>query len=202
MKDLTEKQLDVYQFILDFVNSNSYPPTVREIAGNFTISVKAAHDHILALKKKKIITTSDKCQRSMKIIARRDADVSEEFEAIPVLGEVAAGRRILSEENYNGAIKIHYSLLKRNKQYFALKVKGDSMTGIGVMDGDTVIIEKKETAKNGDIVVVDVDDGRTLKRFYKHTDRIKLLSENPKYPPIYSTDVRVLGRLAAVYRSY
>jgi repressor LexA len=202
MKELTEKQLEVYQFILDFIQRQSYPPTVREIAANFGISVKAAHDHILALKKKEIIKTSENRQRSMKIIAHENEERTDGFENIPILGEVAAGRRLLSEETDNGTIKMHRSFLKRNKQYFALKVKGDSMTGIGVMDGDTVIIEKKETAKNGDVVVVDVDDGRALKRFYKQADRVKLQSENPRYPPIYSTDVRILGRLAGVYRAY
>jgi repressor LexA len=154
------------------------------------------------LKKKNIIKTSDNRQRSIEVIARQDEIYPDGWQEIPILGDVAAGRRILSEENYSGTIKVHGSLLKRNKRYFALKIKGDSMTGIGVMEGDTVIIEKRETAKNGDIVVVDVEEGRTLKRFFKQTNRIKLQSENPNYSPIYSTDIRILGRLAGLYRAY
>jgi repressor LexA len=203
MKDLTERQSEVYQFILDFVGYHSYPPTVREIAGSFKISVKAAHDHLSALKKKNRIKVNSIGQRTMEIVsgAGGQSTSSDTFQNIPILGEVAAGKRILCEEHYEGSVKMFRSALKNNKQYFALKVKGDSMTGIGVMDGDTVIIEKKETAKNGDVVVVDIDGGRTLKRFVKQEHRVKLVSENPKYPPTYSTDVRVLGRLAAVYRN-
>jgi repressor LexA len=204
MKELTKRQNEVYQFILDFIEEHNYPPTVREVAARFSISVKAAFDRVSALKKKDRIRAGSGRQRTMEIVIQEDADgvPEKEFVDIPLLGEVAAGRRILVEENDNGSIRIHKSLLNRNKKYFALKVKGDSMEGIGVMDGDTVVIEKKDTANDGDVVVVDVDEGRALKRFYRQANRIKLQSENAKYPPMYSMDVRVLGILAGLFRSY
>jgi repressor LexA len=210
MRDLTARQSEVYQFIFEFVQRHNYPPTVREIAGNFAISVKASHDHVSALKKKNKIKMDSKRQRTIELIAQTDdyavaeavADTADDFEDIPLLGEVAAGRRILADEYYHGSIKMHRSLLKMGKPYFALKVKGDSMVGIGVMDGDTVIIEKRETADNGDVVVVDIDEGRTLKRIFKQTGRVKLQSENDLYPPMYSTNVRILGTLVGVFRIY
>jgi repressor LexA len=108
----------------------------------------------------------------------------------------------LAEENWDGSIQINDSLLKKNRKYFALKVRGNSMTGAGIMDGDTAVIEKQTTAKNGEIVVAVMDEAVTLKRFFRESRRIKLQAENPGYPPIYSQNVRILGRLAHIFRSY
>jgi repressor LexA len=202
MEELTEKQKGILCFIIEYVKSHSYPPTIREIAEHFSISTKGAFDHVSALKRKKKIKMRDSGSRTLEVIAGVDP---EGFIDIPLLGKVAAGKHILfeEEENNNSYIRMHNSMLKKNKCYFALNVCGDSMTGIGIMDGDTVIIEKRETAKNGDIVVVDIDDGeRMLKRFNRQGHRIKLAPENPKYSPIYSTDVHILGKLAGVYRIY
>jgi repressor LexA len=121
---------------------------------------------------------------------------------IPLLGSVAAGVPILSEENFDGNIMLHRSLLKKNKKYFALTVKGDSMSGAGILEGDTAIIEKQNTVRNGEIAVAVIDEAVTLKRFYKESTRIKLQAENPAYKPIYSQDVKVLGRLFPLIRSY
>ena len=203
MINLTEKQNNILQFIAAHIKERSYPPTIREIAGHFAISTKGAFDHVSALKKKKRIKMSDRGSRTIEIIADKDEDNPEGFSEVPLLGDVAAGPRIYSEENDNGVMRIHNSMLKENKRYFALSVRGDSMIDIGVMDGDTVIIEKCESAKYGDVVVVDIDDGgRTLKRYKPQGCRIKLESENPKYPPTFCTDIRILGKLAGVYRSY
>ncbi|MDR2510206.1 MAG: transcriptional repressor LexA [Spirochaetaceae bacterium] len=200
---LTEKQKEVLRFISEQIKQNSYPPTIREIAARFSISTKGAFDHVNALKRKQMIEVTEKSSRTIKLVTGKDEENSDGFIDIPLLGDVAAGKCILSEENLNGAVRIHSSMLKCNRKYFALTVRGDSMTGIGVMDGDTVIIEKHDTANNGDVVVVDVDDGgRALKRFFRQSYRIKLQSENPLYPPIYSTDVRIIGKLAGVYRTY
>ncbi|MDR2795344.1 MAG: transcriptional repressor LexA [Spirochaetaceae bacterium] len=205
MKELTERQRLVLNFIARFIDEHSYPPTFRQIADHFKITVKAAYDHVTALKKKQKLRMLDKSSRTMEIIGSVSDDNDDEqkcFKDIPILGKVAAGPRILSEENYLGSIRIHRSMLKKQRRYFALIVCGDSMTGAGVMDGDTVIIEKNETAKNGDIVVAMIDDGYTIKRFFKRNKSIKLQSENPAYYPIYCNDVRIVGHLACVIRSY
>jgi len=121
---------------------------------------------------------------------------------VPILGTVAAGIPILAEENFDGNVLLHRSMLKRNKKYFALKVKGDSMIGAGIMEGDTAIIEKQNTVHNGEIAVAVMDDAVTLKRFYKESSRIRLQAENPAYKPLYSQDVKILGRLFTIIRAY
>jgi repressor LexA len=201
MKEPTQRQREVLTFISEYVRLHSYPPTIREIAERFSISVKGAYDHVSALKKKGRIKLGDKRSRTMEVV-RTDSDLEYEgFVAIPILGVVAAGRPILAEENWDGTMPIHSSLLKKNKQYFALKVKGDSMKDAGILDKDVTLIQKQNTARNGDIVVAVVDDAVTLKRFFKEANRIRLQPENTDYNPIYSQDVRVLGKLAYVIRS-
>jgi repressor LexA len=93
-------------------------------------------------------------------------------------------------------------MLKKNRKYFALKVKGDSMSGVGIMDGDMAIIEKQSTVHNGEIAVAVIDEAATLKRFYRESSRIRLQAENSAYKPIYCQNVRVLGRLSTIIRYY
>jgi len=200
MKELTNRQKQVLTFIADYIKKNSYPPTIREIADFFSISVKGAHDHITALRKKNFLKHADKRPRTMGLIHSRPEDT--DMMKIPILGTVAAGVPILAEENFDGNILLHRSMLRKNKKYFALTVKGDSMSGAGILEGDTAIIEKINTVRNGEIAVAVIDDAVTLKRYYRESTRIKLQSENPSYKPIYSQDVKILGRLYTIIRSY
>jgi len=200
MKELTDRQKQVLSFIADYIKKNSYPPTIREIADHFSISVKGAHDHITALRKKGHLKHTDKRPRTMGLIHSRPEDA--DLMSIPILGTVAAGMPILSEENYDGNVLLHRTMLKKNKKYFALKIKGDSMSGAGILEGDTAIIEKQNTVHNGEIAVALIDEAVTLKRFYKESTRIRLQAENPAYKPIYSQDVKILGRLYTLIRTY
>jgi repressor LexA len=202
MKELTERQKEVLSFIAEFIKSHSYPPTIREIADYFSISVKGAHDHIIALKKKGFLKQTDKRSRTMELIKTGDNEESDTLVQVPLLGTVAAGTPILSEENFDGFITLHRAMLKKNKKYFALKVKGDSMSGVGIMDGDTAIIEKQGIVHNGEIAVAVVDDAVTLKRFYKESSRIRLQPENSAYKPMFCQNVRILGRLSGIIRYY
>jgi len=201
MKELTARQKEVLSFIADYLKKNSYPPTIREIADNFSISVKGAHDHITALRKKGYLKQADKRPRTMGLIHKRPDESSDVME-IPLLGSVAAGVPILAEENFDGNIPIHRSLLKKNKKYFALKVKGNSMSDAGILEGDTAIIEKQNNVRNGEIAVAVIEEAVTLKRFFKESTRIRLQSENPAYKPIYSQDVKIIGRLSGIVRNY
>jgi repressor LexA len=204
MKELTQRQKDVFDFITGYIRAHAYPPTMREIGEHFVISVKGAYDHVEALRKKGVIKLGDKRSRTIEIIkTEKDtgADSTPVIE-VPLLGTVAAGRPILSEENWEGVIPIHHSLLKKKSQYFALKVRGDSMTGAGIVDGDIAVIEKQESAENREIVVALVDEAVTLKRFFKESNRVRLEPENSSYKPIYTQNARILGRLAHIIRSY
>jgi repressor LexA len=199
MKEITARQKEVLSFIAEYIGVHSYPPTIREVAEYFSISVKGAHDHVTALKKKGHIKQTGKRSRTIELIGDNGPAGCLE---IPLLGTVAAGRPILAEENWDGTIIMHRSMLKKNKKYFALKVRGDSMSGAGIMDGDTAIIESQETFKNGEIAVVVVNEAVALKRIFRETTRLRIQSENPAYKTIYSQDVRILGRLVQILRSY
>jgi repressor LexA len=201
MKELTARQKEVLSFIAGYLKKHAYPPTIREVADHYSISVKGAHDHITALRKKGFLKQVDKRPRTMGLIHANHED-SPDIVRVPLLGSVAAGVPILAEENFDGNVIMHRSQLKKNKKYFALKVKGDSMSGAGIMEGDTAIIEKANTVRNGEIAVAVIDEAVTLKRFYKESHRVKLQAENPAYKAIYSKDVKILGRLSDILRHY
>jgi repressor LexA len=202
MRKPTERQQEVLDFIAGYINTHTYPPTIREVADFFSISVKGAHDHLAALRKKGLLKQGDKKPRTMELI--KTGEERDDFIEIPILGTVAAGRPVLSLENMDGSIRLHRSFTRSGGKYFALRVKGDSMEDAGIMNGDTAVIEHTNTVNNGEIAVVMLDDDAvTLKTFYRECNRVKLQPENSKYSPIYcSKDVRVLGRLAHILRSY
>jgi repressor LexA len=202
MKELTQRQREVLSFITEYIHTHRFPPTMREIADHFSISVKAAHDHVTAMKKKGYLRTGDKRSRTIELTRLLEEEDQDGTVKIPFLGTVAAGLPSLAEAHQDGSVAIHRSMLKRNREYFALKVRGDSMEGAGILDGDTAIIEKQEKVRNGEIVVALLDDSVTLKRFFREPSRVLLQPENPRFFPIYAQDVRILGRLAYTIRSY
>jgi len=199
VKELTKRQEEVINFIASYIRTHAYPPTIREVAEFFSISVKGAHDHLTALKKKGLIKQGDKKSRTLELVKSGEEDIKE----IPILGTVAAGRPILSDENMDGSIRLDRSMLKSGRNYFALRVRGDSMEGAGIMDGDTAVIEQQNVVRNGEIAVVMLDDAVTLKTFFQESTRIRLQPENSRYSPIYcSGDLRILGKLTHIVRSY
>jgi len=199
MKEPTERQKEVLDFIAEYISSHAYPPTIREVADFFSISVKGANDHLVALKKKGLLKQGDKKSRTLKLVKEEGEDIAD----IPILGTVAAGRPIMALENMEGSIKMHRSFLKNAGKYFALRIKGDSMEGAGIVDGDIAVIEQQNVVRNGEIAVVMLDEAVTLKTFYRENTRIRLQPENLNYSPIYcSRDVRVLGKLVHIFRSY
>ncbi|HCM26915.1 MAG: repressor LexA [Treponema sp. GWB1_62_6] len=204
MKELTGRQREVLSFVSAFIAEHAYPPTIREVAEHFSISVKGAYDHLAALKKKNHLRYGDKRSRTIEVLhkgAEDEGPLAQTMD-VPLLGDVAAGKPILAEENWNGSIPVPLSMIRKERQYFALRIRGDSMERAGILDGDTAVVEKKETAKDGDIVVAVVDEAVTLKRFFKESSRFRLQAENPAYSPIYCQEVRILGRLACILRKY
>lgn len=200
MKDLTPRQKEILTFIEQYIRDNNYPPTVRETARAFSISVKGAYDHLKALEKKGHIKTGTKRSRSIELIVPPQGDTP--VVQIPLLGEIAAGKPIFADENFERTISIPSEFITSLQPHFALRVKGDSMVGAGILSGDIAIIEQCETARSGEIVVALLEENVTLKRLYIEQNRYRLQAENPRYAPIYTQDMRILGRLRAIYRSY
>ena len=200
MKNLTRRQQEILNFIRSFIKENHFPPTIREVAEKFGISVKGGYDHIKALEKKEVIKCGSNRSRSI-VILNDQLSPPSGVKKVPILGDVAAGKPLFSEENFDGTIELPANFLAKGS-YFAVNVKGDSMKEAGIIDGDIAVIQQKDTAENGEIVIAMVEDAFTLKRLYKETNRIKLKSENPAYPPIYTQNARILGKLCCLVRRY
>lgn len=201
MRDLTERQKEILDFICKYIGENSFPPTIREIAGKFGITAKGAYDHVTALQKKNVIKFSNNKSRTIEIV-EKGSEQGGNVTSIPLLGTIAAGLPILSEENIEKMIPVAKSMLRTGKNYFALRVRGDSMIEAGILEGDIAIIESCTTCENGEIVVAVIEDSITLKRFYKETNRVKLQPENKNYKTLYYQNIRIAGRLKGLIRTY
>lgn len=199
MKTLTKRQQEVLDFIASYIDGHAYPPTIREIADHFEISVKGAYDHVKALEKKGKLHIGENRSRTLEIVRKEKADRT--VVEVPLLGVVAAGKPIFAEENFSGSVPVPADFV-RAASCFALTVRGDSMKDVGIFHGDIAVIEKRPTAENGEIVVAMIDDAVTLKRFFRENNRVKLVAENPAYSPIYTQDVKILGRLKGIIRKY
>lgn len=204
MRKLTERQKEVASFISAFIRDNNYAPSVRDIAEHFGFSVKAAHDHLKALEAKQVIKTTDGISRSIEIIGE-DYSPRAEMLAIPVIGTIAAGLPLLSEQNTDFLLNIPTTMLKNpHASYFALKVRGESMIEAGIFDGDIAIMQQCETANSGDIVAAAVgeDQGITLKGYYPSNGNIELRPANSSMGAIITRSCRVFGKLALLMRDY
>ena len=203
MKQITDRQKEVLNFISSFTEENAYPPTVREISDHFGISLRAVQDHIIALQKKGFLSQSQKRSRSIRVLSDvRDKEPDVFVGKIPLLGTVAAGRPLLCEENLDGYLNLTEPFVRPGKSYFALRVRGQSMINAGILDGDLAVIEQTSSAVDGQIIVAVIDDAITLKRYYKESERVRLQPENPAFQAIYCTDVRIVGVLSNIVRTY
>ena len=201
MKGITDRQKEVLTFISSYTEESGYPPTVREISEHFGISIRAVQDHILALQKKGFLSQAQKRARSIKVLS--DSDTSAPFVGrVPLLGTVAAGKPLLCEENLDGYLNLTEPFVRPGKNYFALRVRGQSMINAGILEGDLAVVEQASTAVDGQIIVAVIDDAITLKRYYKEAGRIRLQPENPSFQPIYCEDLRIVGILSNIVRTY
>lgn len=207
---LTDRQKEILNFIQKFISDNGFPPTLREIASNFGLaSTFGVKRHLDALKKKGYLRIESFASRAITL-----NKISNEFElentnfnskiiSIPVIGRVAAGSPILSEENLEGTIAIDSNFFKNNESCFALKVTGDSMINAGIFEGDLVIVNPNEKVSQYDIVVARVDDEITVKNYEKRDDKIFLVPKNEKYQPIVVTErnnFTLVGKVIGVLR--
>ncbi len=202
MKELTSRQEEILHFITAFSKEHACPPTVRETAGHFSISIKAVQDHFSALRKKEYLAPAQGRSRSLRLLVNTEKLDSSNVLPIPILGKVAAGKPVFCEENHMGILNVPITMIGKGFDYFALQVQGDSMIDAGILNGDLAVIRKQENAYDREIVVALIEDSVTIKRFFKETSRIRLEAENKKYKPIYCQDVRILGVLSNIIRNY
>lgn len=175
MKQITQVQRDVLNYIADFIDENAYPPTVREVSDHFGKSIRAVQDNMVALQKKGYISLAQKKSRSIRVlIDERQKDPKLFVDKVPLLGTIAAGKPLLSEENLEGYVTLTEPFIRPGKSYFALRVRGQSMINAGILEGDLAIVEQGSDAVDGQIVVAVLDDAITLKRYFREQNRIRL----------------------------
>ena len=188
----SNKREEILRFLTQFVAENGYAPSVREICAAVGLqSTATVHYHLGALREAGLIEMDDMKNRAITLPDAHRAD------RIPVVGIVTAGVPILAVENIEG-----YIPWEGEAGCFALRVRGDSMIGAGILSGDTVIIRPQETAENGQIVVALLDDSATVKRLRRDETGVWLLPENPAYPPIDGREAAILGVVIALQREY
>jgi repressor LexA len=196
----TEKQLQIINFIKDFIEEKGVSPTLEEIAQFFHVSKITIYEHIAALEKKGALRKSKNRARSIELISSEEREALSRFR-VPVLGSIAAGRPISAVENAEEFDLA--SLFPDNKECFLLRVNGDSMIDDQIRDGDLVLVERREVPRNGEIVVAILNDNEaTLKRFFHEKDRIRLQPANQNMEPIYADHVEVRGVVIGVLRKF
>jgi len=204
---LTERQKIVLKKIHEFILENTYPPTIRELASRLGFSSpKGVTDHLKSLERKGYIERKSSA-RSIKLTDRTlglpDFTAEKGVFYLPLVGRIAAGSPVLAEENIEEYISISANFLKKSKADFALRVKGDSMIGDHILDGDIIIAKSQNIAENGDIVVALIGDEAVVKRLYRVKDGVELRSSNPSYGPItinVGEDLKIQGRVVAIQR--
>jgi repressor LexA len=178
---------------------------VRDIADHFAFSVKAAHDHLKALEAKQVIKTKSGISRSIEVIGS-DFFPREEMIHVPLIGSIAAGAPLMSEENTEYLLSLPATMLRNTRNtYFALRIRGESMIEEGIFDGDIAILRKCEVADTGDIVAATVgeeDMGITLKYYYPSNGNIELRPANSTMGPIITRSCKIHGKLHLLIRSY
>jgi repressor LexA len=215
-RKLTDKQELILRFIVDYIRDNERPPTIRDVATEFQMTVKGAYDHLIALERKGWIDREGKHSRGITIneyppgreyLGRQRELARADVRAIPLVGRIAAGPPDAAISETEDTFVMSGDFLA-DDEHFALKVKGDSMEGAGIFNGDIVIVRRQPAARNNDIVVAlleDIEEEATLKRFVRSKDGIILRPENPKYEDIRVPDPRKLqinGIVVGLYRKF
>lgn len=205
---ISEKQYQIFKFIVDTIKNIGYPPSVREIAKAVSLSSSATvHSHLKKLEELGYIRRSKGSSRAIEILnsAYKPQDNTSNLNnviLIPIVGNVAAGTPILAQENIEEYFPVSSDFIKDSSDVFMLKVKGDSMINAGILDRDYIIVRKQEIARNGEIIVALLEDEATVKRFLKTDKAIKLIPENDFMKPIVVEDVRIVGKVIGVIRKY
>ncbi len=192
MKRVDKSEL-VFNFILKFISENGYAPTVREICKACELkSTATAFSYINELTERGILKKADNKKRAVSL--------KQNVVTVPLIGTVAAGQPIFATENYDGCYSLPGNIFS-GQDLFMLNVHGDSMIDIGMFDGDKIVVQRQETADNGDIVVALVDDSATVKRFFKRDGKIILHPENSTMEDFIFENVSILGKVVGLIRN-
>ena len=200
---LTKRQADTLDYIKKSIVKQGYPPTVREIAKSLNVSSPATiHAHLEKLEEKGYIEKKDSKNRAIELkVDNEFVEKNEQTIEIPILGTVMAGNPIEAIEQADQFFSMPINLIKPNKQFFALKVSGDSMIDAGILEDDIVIVEQNNNIKDGDIVVAMTDGAEvTLKRFFKEKNYARLEPENKNYKTIIMKTGKVIGKATSLFR--
>ena len=203
MDDLTKKQSEVLKFVKEFMVSHGYPPTVREIGEALGLSSPATtHSHLKGLEEKGYIRKNGSKNRAIELLVDNEyAKKNEDIVEVPLLGKITAGNPIEAIENPGEYFSLPAYLIPKQKEVFTLKVSGESMINAGIYDCDIVIVERCNTARNGEIVVAMTDENEvTLKTFYKEDGYFRLQPENDTMKPFIFKNITILGKAIGLYR--
>ena len=197
---ISPKQQEILDYIKSQILERGFPPAVRDICDAVHLkSTSSVHSHLETLEKNGYIRRDPTKPRAIEILDDSFNFTRREMVNVPMIGRVAAGEPILAEQNIENYFPIPMEFMPNN-QTFMLKVKGESMINAGIFEGDLVLVEQCQTARNGEMVVALIEDGATVKTFYKEKDAIRLQPENDSMDPIIVTDVKILGKVIGVFR--
>ena len=214
-KGLTDRQQEVFNFIVTYIEEKGYPPTIREMQMGLGIgSLRGVTIHLDALGKKGFIARlsskdGPRTSRGIRILAHLESRAKDEdagLRRLPLIGTIAAGTPLLATQNIEDIIAVPLQMLKSSaRDCFLLRVQGESMTGAHILPGDLVLIQPQATAENGDIVAVRLGEEATVKKFARHGNRIQLEAQNPNYAPIplrKSDNAAIIGKVVGLLRGY
>jgi repressor LexA len=210
---LTQRQREIYDFVVSYADRHGYPPTVREIGEAVGLaSPSTVHAHLANLERAGYLRRDPTKPRALELVRRERAapalllpvGAEAEVHVLPLLGEIAAGGPLLAEENIEDHLAVPEPL-SRGGEEFLLRVKGDSMVEAGILHGDYVVVRRQQAARDGDVVVAlagqdEAADEATVKRFFRESGRIRLQPENASMEPLYPEHVQILGKVIGVFR--
>lgn len=197
--NLTKRQQEIFDFIRRYSEKHGYPPTVRDIGRAIGLtSSSTVHAHLANLEKIGLLRRDPTKPRAIEVLVDKAKKVVAPS-GLPLVGQVAAGEPLLAEQNIEDYVDVPPIAGGDDGEYI-LRVQGDSMKDVGILEGDYVIVRKQDTADDGEIVVALVGEEATVKRFFKEADHIRLQPENAAMEPIRTRDVSVLGRVVGVCR--
>lgn len=199
---ISDKQQEILDYIKSQIIERGFPPSVRDICTAVHLkSTSSVHSHLETLEKNGYIRRDPTKPRAIEILDESFNMMRREMVSIPILGQVAAGEPILAEQNIEEYIPFPAEFITK-KQAFLLRVHGESMINAGILDGDLVLVEQRNTAHNGEMVVAMIDDSATVKRFYKEEGIIRLQPENDTMDPIIVKDCVIVGKVIGVFRIF